>query len=413
MVAVVCVGGGHAAAQVAATLRSRKAADSLTLISDETVVPYQRPPLSKGYLAGDLDAERLPILRQSAYDSGGVRVMLGQPATGIDRSHKRVLLHSGESVAYDALILATGGRARRLTCPGADFSGVHYIRTKGDIDGLKTPFAEARHVVLVGGGYIGLEAAAVAARAGKHVTVLEAEDRVLKRAVAPAVSAFYERLHADHGVTIRTGTMVAEITGDGSATGVTTAAGDHVPADLVLVGIGMEPNSDLAASAGLTVTPQGIQVDDRCRTSDPAIFACGDVTWHHSAFYDRWMRLESVQNAVDQARVAALGALGEDARYDALPWFWSDQFGLKLQIAGLGEGADQLVVRGDPDSRSVAFFYLKEGRLIAADCVARAAEFMMAKRLISAGIPVDAEALTDDDRPFKDIATEMLKGAAA
>ncbi|MCJ9429415.1 NAD(P)/FAD-dependent oxidoreductase [Kordiimonas marina] len=409
MTHIVIVGGGHAAAQAVTSLRQNKFEGDVTLISDEPVLPYQRPPLSKAYLSGDLAAERLPILRQVAYENAGVTLKLGLRATRIDRAAKQLELGDGEVLPYDYLILATGGHARRLTCPGHDLKGLHYVRTMADTDAMRAEFLKAEKLVVIGGGYIGLETAAVARKMGKKVTVLEAADRILSRVVAPEVSACYQAIHEAEGVTVLTHQMVTEIEGkDGHVAAVLTEDGGRYEADMVVAGIGLVANADLAAAAELDVHPMGIVVDDHCRTTDPAIYAVGDVTWHHNALYGRDMRLESVQNAVDQAKVAVENMLGEDVVYDTLPWFWSDQYGMKLQIAGLSQGYDTLVTRGDAAARSVAFFYLKDGVMIAADCVGRVAEFMGAKKLIAERVPVTVEALTDESRSFKEIVTGFL-----
>lgn len=412
---VVIIGGGHAAAQLVTSLRMQKAfAAGLTLIlaSDEDNIPYQRPPLSKAYLKGELDMERLPINRASAYEQAGISLKLGSAAQSIDRDNKTVQFVDGSSLAYDKLILATGGRARTLTCPGGDDPRVHVIRTLGDVDALRPQFEAARRVAIIGGGYIGLEAASVAADAGKKVTVLEAEDRILARVVAPEVSAFYSRIHRDHGVTIVTNAKVTALQPTDGALAVTCEDGQTLDADLVLVGIGLIANSELAQDAGLEVDRLGIRVGADLLTSDPDIYAMGDVASFHHPRYGRQMRLESVQNAVDQAKVVANGLMGETTSYDVLPWFWSDQYGIKLQIAGLSNGADTLITRGDTSTNSAAFFYLKEGVMIAADCAGRVSEFMNAKKLITAGVIVDSEKLADESRPFKEIAAEIIASSS-
>jgi 3-phenylpropionate/trans-cinnamate dioxygenase ferredoxin reductase subunit len=405
---IVIIGGGHAAAQAVTSLKQHKFEGKAVLIADEDMVPYQRPPLSKMYLSGDIGAERLPILREVAYETAGVELKLNTRAEAIDRKAKTVRTANGEVVAYDKLLIATGGRARKLTCPGADLAGIHYVRTIQDTDTLRPEFDKAQNVLIVGGGYIGLEIASVARKAGKNVTVLEAEDRILARVVAPEVSSFYQTLHESEGVAVKTNQMVTAFEGSEHVSAAVTASGDRFEADLVVAGIGLIANTDLAADARIECAPMGITVNHHCQTSDPDVYAVGDVAWQHNDFYACDLRLESVQNAVDQAKVAIANMLGENIRYDALPWFWSDQYGLKLQIAGLSPGYDQLVVRGNPAERSVAFFYLKEGKIIAADCVGRIAEFMNAKKLIPAAKPVNAKVLADDSRPFKEIAAELL-----
>ncbi len=404
---LVIIGGGHAAAQVATSLRQHKFEGEATLVTDEPVVPYQRPPLSKMYLSGDIGAERLPILREQAYEGANIALRLGVHANSIDRDAKTVSLACGDTLPYDKLILATGGHARRLTCKGAELAGIHYVRTMADTDAMRGEFDHAQRLVIIGGGYIGLEIAAVARKAGKVVTVLEATDRILGRVVAPEVSDFYTRLHTEEGVEIHTEKLVTSIEGTDRAAAVLTADGSRYEADMVVVGIGLVPNTDLASGAHLDILPQGIKVNAQCQTSDPDIYAVGDVTWFEHPFYGREMRIESVQNAVDQAKVAVEHMLGGDVSYDALPWFWSDQYGLKLQIAGLSQGYDTLVTRGDPTDRSVAFFYLKDGKMIAADCIGRIAEFMNAKKLIAARTPVTESQLLDE-RPFKEVAADLL-----
>lgn len=405
---IVIIGGGHAAAQAVTTLKQKKFDGEAVLITDEDRVPYQRPPLSKMYLSGEIQADRLPIVREAAFEAAGVDVKLNTRAETIDRTAKTVLLSSGETISYDKLMVSTGGRARELTCPGADLKGIHYVRTIKDTDRLKPEFEAANKILIVGGGYIGLEIASVARKLGKEVTVLEAEDRILARVVAPEVSDFYQKLHSEEGVVIRTSQMVTAFEGGNTVDAAITASGDKFEADIVVAGIGLIANTDLAADARLETAPMGITVNHFCQTSDPDIYAVGDVAWHHNDFYGYNLRLESVQNAVDQAKTAITHMLGEELRYDALPWFWSDQYGLKLQIAGLSQGYDKLVVRGNPDERSVAFFYMKDGKIIAADCVGRIAEFMNAKKLIPAAINVDETTLMDDSRPFKEIAAELL-----
>lgn len=404
---LVIIGGGHAAAQVATSLRQHKFDGQAVLVSDEPTVSYQRPPLSKAYLSGDISAERLPIIREQAYESAGITLKLGLHADSIDRNAKTVTLADGDTLPYDKLILATGGRARRLSCPGAELAGIHYIRTMADTDAMRGEFENAEKLVVIGGGYIGLEIAAVARKTGKAVSVLEATDRILGRVVAPDVSAFYTDLHTAEGVEIHTNKLVTSIEGTDRANAVCTEDGSRYEADMVVVGIGLIPNAELASEAGLDTTPLGIQVNSHCQTNDPDIYAVGDVSWFHHPFYDRDMRIESVQNAVDQAKVAVDHIMGSDTDYDSLPWFWSDQYGLKLQIAGLSQGYDTLVTRGNAAERSVAFFYLKDGKMIAADCIGRIAEFMNAKKLIAAQTPVTADQLLDD-RPFKEIAADLL-----
>ncbi len=408
MTHIVIIGGGHAAAQAVTSLRQKKFDGKVTLITDEKMIPYQRPPLSKMYLSGEITADRLPILRDTAYEGMGVDVRLNARATKVDTEVKTVSLESGETVSFDKLIIATGGRARKLSCEGSGLAGIHYVRTIDDTDTLKPEFEAAQNILVIGGGYIGLEAAAVARKFGKKVTVLEAEGRILQRVVAPEVSAFYTQIHTEEGVDIHTNQMVTAIEGTDRVEAVTTADGTRFETDLIIAGIGLIANNELAEEASLTVNPAGIEVNEYCQTSHPDVYAVGDVSWFQNNFYDREMRIESVQNAVDQAKTAILHILGEDKPYNELPWFWSDQYGLKLQIAGLSKGYDELITRGNPNERSVAFFYLKNKKIIAVDCVGRIAEFMQSKKLIPAEVTIDAETLMDDSRPFKEIAAELL-----
>ena len=407
---IVIIGGGHAAAQLVTSLRMKKFHEmngTVTLISNEPHIPYQRPPLSKAYLQGDMAAERLAIIRETAYESASVTLKLGNAATQIDRSTKTVHLANGKTVLYDTLVLALGGEARTLPVKGANDPRLHTIRTLKDVDRLKPDFDAAEHIGVIGGGYIGLEAASVAIKAGKKVSLFESEDRLLARVVHPDVSAFYRRLHEQNGVSLHFNSQVSEI-GTEPNLSIITSNGRATDVDLILVGIGLIPNTHLAENTGLEVDRFGICVDAYCQTSDPDIFAVGDVASFTHPRYERRMRLESVQNAVDQAKTVISALFGENTPYNALPWFWSDQFDTKLQIAGLSEGADTLVCRGDPMSNTVAFFYLKDGKMIAADCANRAPEFMAAKKLIDAKIDVDPDKLADESRKIKDIATELL-----
>lgn len=438
---IVIIGGGHAAAQIVTSLRLHKLTPDhgyqTTLISSEPHLPYQRPPLSKAYLKGELTAERLLIQRDTAYESAGVTLKLGVDATALNAEKRTVTIQSPAGtadLAYDTLILATGGHARALNCPGGALTGIYSVRTLKDIDTMAPAFHRAKHIAVIGGGYIGLEAASVARELGKDVTLLEAEDRLLARAVAQPVSDYFKALHSRHGVTLKLGAKVTEIEAADTSAGQikstdraehplrvtyetastsTDAAGSaskqaSIEADLVLVGIGLVPNTQLAESAGLATDHFGICVNAQCQTSDPHIYAVGDVASFTHPVYGGPMRLESVPNAVEQAKVAVANIAGTVTNYDAQPWFWSDQYGLRIQIVGLSAGADTVVTRGDTASDSAAFFYLKDGKLIAADCIARVQEFMIAKKLITAGIAVDPTVLADDSAPFKEQTAHLL-----
>lgn len=395
----IVVGGGHAAAQLAPALRQQGWDGDITLLADEPWLPYQRPPLSKGYLMGGLTAEQLLIKSAKAYEKAGVLCRLGVRAQRIDRAARQLVLADGERLAYDALALTVGARPRRLAVPGHDLDGVFGVRNITDLDRMRDFMAQhaPQRAVIVGGGYIGLETAAVLRKLGLAVTVLEAMPRLLHRVTTPEVSAFYQRVHAEEGVDIRCGEGVTALEGAGRVAAVQCASGERLPADLVVVGIGVQANTELAAEAGLA-TAQGIVVDEFARTSDPAIAAAGDCTEFHSALYGRSIRLESVPHAVAQASTAAATLCGRPQAYQALPWFWSDQYDLKLQMAGLSLGHDQTVVRGTLASgRSATVFYLQGGRLLALDCINRPKDFLAGKKLIESRQPLAPQRLADPD----------------
>ena len=376
------VGASHAGAQLAASLRQEGWDGEIVLVGDESTVPYQRPPLSKAYLAGKSALEELEIRSAEFYAKRKIR-LLDARVEAIDRSAGHLTLSSGQSLAYDHLALCTGARPRRLLVPGAHLSGVCYLRTAMDVDLIRAAAQPGSVAVIVGGGYIGLEVAASLRALGLDVTVLEATERVLERVTAPEVSAFFQRIHQEEGVSIRTGALVEAFTGETKVREVLLSNGEAIPADLVIVGIGVEPNTELAASAGLEVD-NGIVIDDRARTSDRNIVAAGDCTSRDMALYGRRVRLECVPSAGEQAKVAAATISGKSKEIAALPWFWSDQYDVKLQIAGLNTGFDEVVLSGDPRlDRDFTCFYLRQGELIAADCVNRPRDFVVSKRLLT------------------------------
>ncbi len=397
----VIAGAGHAAGQVVATLKQQKYAGHIVLVGDENYLPYQRPPLSKKFLAGALPAERLHFKPASFYDDPRIKVRLQTTITSIDRDSKSVHTEGGKRISYDKLVLALGSRARRLTVEGADLAGVHYLRSIADVDGIRSEFNHARRAVIIGAGYIGLEVAAVMQQQGLDVTVVEMADRVMSRVVSPEISDFYQIEHANQGVKLRLSTGVSALRGDKRIVSVETVDGEQIPADFVVIGIGIVANTELAASAGLTVD-NGIVVDDRCQTSDPAVYAVGDCTAHPNAIYDRQIRLESVHNALEQAKTAAANICGKKTHYAQVPWFWSDQYDLKLQIAGLSEGYDEIVIRGNPADRSFACLYLKNGQLIATDAVNSPREFVQSKDLIASHAKIDSARLANTKIPLRD-----------
>jgi 3-phenylpropionate/trans-cinnamate dioxygenase ferredoxin reductase subunit len=396
------IGAGHAAGQLVSTLRQRDYDGRIVLAGEEAWVPYQRPPLSKKYLAGELERSRLYFKPPVFYEQAGVDLRVSTRVTALDTGGRRAELEDGGSVDWDHCVIATGSRVLKLQSPGADLPGIHYLRTIDDVDAIRAHFAPGARLTVVGAGYIGLEVAAVAALAGLDVTVLEMAQRVMSRVVPPVVSDFYEAEHRRHGVKLRLGEGVSGFEGEEAVTAVITAAGERVPADFVVVGIGIEPVTELAAAAGLACD-DGILVDEYCRTRADGVYAIGDCTRHPNGIYGRQLRLESVHNALEQAKTAAAGICGDALAYNQVPWFWSDQYDLKLQIAGLSEGHDRLVMRGDPAQRAFACFYLAGGRLLAVDAVNSPREFMLAKPLIAAGATPDPDALADPDVSLKDL----------
>ena len=401
---IVIAGAGHAAGQAVATLRQKQWPGEIVLVGEEPWLPYQRPPLSKKFLAGELPAERLYVKPPAFYEHPSITLKLETRVQRIDRAARSLVLSDGGTLTYEVLILSLGARARRLPpLPGGELSGIHYLRNVQDVQQIQQGLVEGRQLVIIGAGYIGLEVAAVARKLGLKVTVVELQDRVMKRVVAPAVSSFYEREHREHGVELLLRTGIAGFSGQGQVNGVILADGTRLPADLVVTGIGIVPNTELAAAAGLEVS-DGIVVDERCRTSDENVYAVGDCTMHPNRLIGRSIRLESVQNALEQARTAAANVCGEDSRYAEIPWFWSDQYDLKLQIAGLSQGYDNAVVRGTPDDRSFSCAYFSGDRLIALDAVNNPRDFLQSKKLIAERARLDIGRLTDIGTELKDLA---------
>ena len=395
---IVIIGAGQAAAQAVATLRAEAYTGALTVIGDEPFPPYQRPPLSKAYLSGDFTRERLFLRPDSFYVESQCTMVLDKRATKIDRGAKHVQLADGSSIPYDRLLIATGARVRTLPLRGAGLSGVHYLRGIADVDALRAPLVSGARLAVVGGGYIGLEVAAVAVKRGVDVTVIEAADRVMSRAVTPGVSAFYEDYHRNAGVKFMLNATAQAFEGTSAVKAVVTNHG-NVPADVVLVGVGIVPNQEIAAEAGLACD-NGIVVDEFAVASDPDICAAGDCT-NHPAFAGGRCRLESVQNAIDQAKHAALAMVGRPSAYHEVPWFWSDQYDLKLQIAGLARPGDAVVLRGDPASKKFSAFHLRDGVIAAVEAINSAPEYIAGRRLIAARARVAPERLADPSVPAR------------
>ncbi|MEQ8375639.1 MAG: FAD-dependent oxidoreductase [Roseibium aggregatum] len=378
---IVIIGAGQAGAQVAQSLRQGGFEGPLRLIGDEPHPPYQRPPLSKKFLAGEIGAEGLWLRPPAFFTTNNIDHIPNTRVVAIDRGAKRLTLANGDTLPYGKLVLATGTNARLLTLEGADKKGVVTLRSIADVNVIRDILQKSSSVAIIGAGYIGLEVAAVAKSLGKSVTVIEAQDRPMKRVVSQAVSDYFSGLHKARGIELRLNTGIEAIEGGDSVTGVRLSTGETVPAELVLVAVGAEPNDHLAAEAGLEVD-NGILVDGCGQTSDPDIFAAGDCTRFYSNRYQRSVRMESVQNAIDQAKAVAQALLGQEVDYDPLPWFWSDQYDIKLQIAGLSEGYDDTKVVGSTQDNKFYVAYLHDGRLIAVDSINSPRSHMMARRVI-------------------------------
>jgi len=398
---IVIAGAGHAAGQAIATLKQKKFDGKIVLVGDEPYLPYQRPPLSKKFLAGELPAERLAFKPPSFYDDARIDAQLSTHIDSIDCNSHFLRTSDGGKIKYDKLILALGTRVRRLSVEGANLAGVHYLRTIEDVDDIRAAIEAKGKLVIVGAGYIGLEVAAVCRQLGLDVTVIEMADRVMSRVVSPQVSKFYQKEHESHGVNLMLSTGLVAFRGDGRIESIELEDGTLIPADFVIVGVGVLPNTELADAAGLNVD-NGIVVDDRCLTSDPNIYAVGDCTSHPNSIYGRRLRLESVHNALEQAKTAASNICGDEVRYAQVPWFWSDQYDLKLQIAGLSEGYDTVVIRGDVASRSFACLYLQHERIIAVDAINSPKDFVQSKALIASRKIVEPEQLKNTDIELKD-----------
>lgn len=405
----IVIGASHAGAQLCASLRQEGWVGEILLVGDEPSLPYHRPPLSKTYLSGASSLDDLLIRPPDYYEKQGITLRHAR-VTAVDRQARTITLSDGEEIGYATLALCLGARPRRLAIAGAELDGVHYLRDASDIEAIRGRLANTRKVVIIGAGYIGLEAAAsLRALGGTSVTVLESAERVLQRVTAPEVSSFYARVHNEEGVALRAGVTVAAIEGDDRVRGVRLADGELLDADLVIVGIGVVPNTELAEAAGLAVN-NGIVIDGSGLTSDPDIVAAGDCASFYLPRYARHVRLESVPNAGEHAKVAAATMCGHSKTLSALPWFWSDQYELKLQIAGLNDGYDDVVLRGDPLSgRSFACFYFAGEEMIAADCVNRPKEFMFSRRVLNERLPIDRSRLADPQTSL----AELLKAPPA
>ncbi|RST32270.1 NAD(P)/FAD-dependent oxidoreductase [Sphingomonas ginkgonis] len=401
---MLVVGAGHGGAQAAIALRQNGFTGSIAVLGEEPELPYERPPLSKDYFAGEKTFERMLIRPPAFWSERDVTLLTGRRVVTVELEAHAVITEDGERIGYGKLVWAAGGHARRLPLPGAELPGVQSLRTRADADAMKAGAASTDRVVVIGGGYIGLEAAAVLAKAGKSVVLLEALERVLARVAGPELSRFFEAQHGAHGVEVRLGAAVAAIEGDGKVEAVRLANGDRIPAGLVIVGIGIVPAVEPLLAAGAD-GGDGVRVDQYCRTSLPDVYAVGDCAAHRNRFAGGgWCRIESVQNANDMATAAARHLCGVEAPYDAVPWFWSNQYELRLQTVGLSIGHDLTVVRGDPAAAGFSIIYLKGGRVVALDCVNAVRDYVQGRALVVSEARIAPERLADAATPLKELA---------
>ncbi|MEM7765481.1 MAG: FAD-dependent oxidoreductase [Pseudomonadota bacterium] len=398
------VGAGHAAGQLVASLVMGGYEGQIVLFGNESVAPYQRPPLSKKYLQGELPAERLLLKPESFYPDNGVELHLNEPVTAIDIESRSLQYGDGQTLRWDKLVFATGSRVTQLPVPGAESPGVHYLRSIADVDAIRAAFAPGKRLLIIGGGYIGLEVAAVGVAAELDVALVEIAPRLLSRVASPQLSEFYLDVHRNAGVDIQLSTGVERIEPHDNGLRVTLNDDRSIDTDLIVIGIGVSAETTLAASAGLKVD-NGILVDEHCQTSAADVFAIGDCTNHPNPLLEKRLRLESVPNALAQGRCAAATILGAPKAYAEIPWFWSDQYDLKLQMVGLTDGYDDTVIRGDMAARKFACFYLRDGVLIGVDAVNSPKEFMLSKPAIAAGARIPTDVLADPDASLKDAAT--------
>lgn len=394
---VVIIGAGQASAVAAATLRKEKYTGTIKILGDESQPAYDRPPLSKYYLAGEMELPKLLIRPEEFYADNDIDLHTNTRVVSIDADVKQVVTAADEVFDYDKLVIATGSRARRLNLPGSDLEGIFYLRTLDDVDLIRQAMGSGKRLCVIGGGYVGLEVAAVASVAGLEVTVIETQDRILQRVTTPEMSDYYHNLHVERGVNIMLNKAVTGFEGTGSVAKV-LCGDDTVDADLVIIGVGIVPNIEIAESAGIECD-NGILVDDHGQTSNPDIYAAGDCTNHPNRLLGRRLRLESVPNAIEQARVACINLLGGDLEYASIPWFWSDQYELKLQMVGFSSDGEESVVRGDKSTNSFAVFHLRDGCVVAVDAVNNSKAFMLGKRLY--GKSVDAKLLADESVELK------------
>ncbi len=400
---VLIVGGGHGGAQAAIALRQAEFEGSIAIFSNEEFYPYERPPLSKEYFAGEKSFERILIRPESFWQERDIEIHLNNRVTKIDANLHTIETTNGEHFGFGQLIWATGGAARWLSCPGAQLAGIHVVRNRDDVDAILAKLDEVHNITIIGGGYIGLESAAVLRRLDKNITIIEAQDRLLSRVAGMEISEFYLQQHKEHGVDIRLNTQVEAIDGEVAVTGVKLSNGDIIPSDMVLVGIGIVPSINALRDAG-AICANGVDVDALCRTSLPDIFAIGDCASHANKYAaGAVIRLESVQNANDMASAVAKTIAGTESPYDAVPWFWSNQYDLRLQTVGIASDYDATVLRGNPDDKSFSLVYLRQGKVIALDCVNATKDYVQGRKLVLNGEKIDPTLLADSNIQLKEM----------
>ena len=391
---LVVIGGGQAAIQCITSLRKEGYSGSITLVGDESHLPYQRPPLSKDFLLDEYKPERVSLKKKEFYEENKVDLILGKRAESIDTNLKEIILSDKNKIYYDQLIIATGSRVRKLNVPGSDKKGLYYLRDLDDASALKQRLKENKKMVIVGAGYIGLEVASVAASLGVEVTVIEMANRVMNRTVDPIISSYYQKLHESHGVKIHLDNGLKEFEGDASVTAVLCSDGLRLEADLVVIGAGVLPNQEIAIKAGLECN-NGIMVNEFGETSNEHVFACGDCTNHPNRSLNTRLRLESVHNAMEQSKTVANTIMGNRKPYDQVPWFWSDQYDHKLQLVGISGEHDETIMRGSESEQKFLLFYLKNSELIAVNAINSSKEFLICRKLVANKVKISSDVIRD------------------
>ena len=399
---LVVIGGGQAAIQCVASLRKEGYSGSITLVGEENHLPYQRPPLSKGFLSGATESDRLYLKKIEFFQENSIQLNLGVTADRIDRDNCIVHLSDDKSIGYDKLVLATGSRVRKLKFPGSDLEGINYLRGIDDAESLKEGLLKSKTLVIVGAGYIGLEVAAVATEFDTKITVVEMADRVMNRTVNPIISDYYQELHSKNGVDFILNESLEKVDGDKAVEQVICSGGSSIQADILVIGAGVIPNIELAEESGLNCD-NGISVNEYGQTEDSKIFACGDCTNHPNEKLNRRLRLESVHNAMEQSKTVATSVMGNRTAYNQIPWFWSDQYDHKLQIVGLSGDHDEVLIRGNQEESKFMLFYLKGEELIAVDAVNNPKEFLICRKLVENKVKISSDDILNQSKNLNDL----------